>query len=131
MEAALGKPIKDLRGAWGNTRAVVYKPIPNQVDLGYLFDKKSGVLRQTEVGFRESVSLQLMQNTLNGMLGGQATGEIQQGLQQVQQGQIKDYKFSLGNWKGQIVRQNCGDIYIGIWDSDLHDFVNPSQLSSC
>ena len=49
VEAALGKPARDLRGLWGNTRAVVYKVVPNQIDLGYLFDKNSRKLRQTEV----------------------------------------------------------------------------------
>ncbi|MDJ0735023.1 MAG: protein kinase [Nostocaceae cyanobacterium] len=131
VEAVLGKPVKDLRGVWRNTRAVIYKPIPNKVDLGYLFDTNSGVLRQTEAGFRESVDLQLMQTTLNGMLDGKATQEIQQGLQQIQQRQSNHYKFRIDDWKGQIVRQNCGDIYISIWESDLHDFINPAKINKC
>ena len=51
VEAALGKPAIDLKGLWGNTRAVVYKVVPNQIDLGYLFDNNSRQLRQTEVSF--------------------------------------------------------------------------------
>ncbi|RCJ28549.1 serine/threonine protein kinase [Nostoc minutum NIES-26] len=131
VEAVLGKPSKDLRGVWGKTRAVTYKVVPNQIDLGYLFDRNSGVLRQTEVAFAQSVDPQLMQSTLSGMLGGQATEEIQQGLQQIQQRQLDNFSFTKGSVKGQIVRQNCDFIYISIWDADLHDFVSPSSAKQC
>ncbi|MBE9034270.1 serine/threonine-protein kinase [aff. Roholtiella sp. LEGE 12411] len=131
VEATLGKPSKDLRGVWGNTRAVVYKLVPNQIDLGYLFDRNSKVLRQTEASFAQSVDPQVMQTTLNGMLSGQATEEIKQGLQKVQQGQLDNFSFSKGKLKGQVIRQNCDFIYISIWDADLHDFVNPSTAKQC
>ncbi|MBW4686254.1 MAG: protein kinase [Komarekiella atlantica HA4396-MV6] len=131
VEATLGKPNKDLRGVWRNTRAVVYKLVPNQIDLGYLFDRNSKVLRQTEVAFAQSVDPQVMQATLNGMLNGQATDEIQQGLQKVQQRQSDNFRFSKGQLKGQIIRQNCDFIYISVWDADLHDFVNPSSAKRC
>lgn len=131
VEAALGKPKRDLRGLWGNTRAVVYRLVPNQVDLGYLFDRNSGVLRQTEVSFAQSVDPGVMQATLNGMLGGQSSAEIQQGLQQIQQRQSDNFRFTAGGVKGQIVRQNCDLIYISVWESDLHDFVNPASAKGC
>ncbi len=131
VEAALGKPKKDLRGLWSNTRAITYKVVPNQVDLGYLFDRDTGRIRQTEVAFASSVDNQVMQTTLNGLLAGQATAEIKQGLQQIQQRQIDNFKFTKGSVKGQIVRQNCDFIYISIWDADLHDFVNPSDAKQC
>ncbi|AUT00413.1 serine/threonine protein kinase [Nostoc sp. CENA543] len=131
VEAKLGKPNRDLRGAWGKTRAVVYNLIPNQVDLGYLFDRETGELRQTEVAFAQSVDPQVMQNTLNGMLNGQATAKIQQGLEKVQQRQKDDFSFSVGAVKGQIIRQNCDLIYISVWDADLHDFVNPASAKQC
>ncbi|HIK08359.1 MAG TPA: protein kinase [Trichormus sp. M33_DOE_039] len=131
VEATLGKPNRDLRGAWGRTRAVVYKLIPNKVDLGYLFDRNTGELKQTEVAFAQSVDPQLMQNTLNGMLNGRATAKIQQGLQQVQQRQRDDFSFTVGAVKGQIIRQNCDLIYISVWDADLHDFVNPASAKQC
>ncbi|MBH8572671.1 protein kinase [Nostocaceae cyanobacterium CENA369] len=131
VEAVLGKPNQDLRGAWGKTRAVTYKLVPNQIDLGYLFDRNSGVLRQTEVAFAQSVDPQVMQSTLNGMLGGQATEKIQRKLQQIQQRQLDNFSFSKGSVKGQIVRQNCDFIYISIWDADFHDFVSPSSAKQC
>ncbi|MGI2908330.1 protein kinase domain-containing protein [Tolypothrix sp. VBCCA 56010] len=131
VEAALGKPARDLRGAWSNTRAVTYTLVPNQIDLGYLFDRNSGELRQTEAAFAQSVDPQVMQTTLEGMLGGQATEEIKQGLQQIQQRQKDNVSFTQGGLKGQIVRQECDLIYISIWDANLHDFVSVSQNRKC
>ncbi|WP_392530771.1 protein kinase [Nostoc sp. C117] len=131
VEASLGKPTQDLRGAWGNTRAVVYKLVPNKIDLGYLFDRNSKALRQTEVSFAESVDPQVMEATLNGLLSGQATEDIKQGLKQVQQRQSDNFSFKNGSVKGQIIRQECDFIYISIWDADLHDFVNPSTGKKC
>ncbi|MEH2417731.1 protein kinase domain-containing protein [Nostoc sp.] len=131
VEATLGKPNQDLRGAWGKTRAVVYKLVPDKIDLGYLFDRNSKVLRQTEVSFAESVDPQVMETTLNGMLDGQATEEIKQGLKQVQQRQSDNFSFKNGSVKGQIIRQQCDFIYISIWDVDLHDFVSPSAGKRC
>lgn len=131
VEAALGKPARDSRGAWGNTRAVTYTLVPNQIDLGYLFDRNSGEVRQTEAAFAQSVDPQVMQTTLEGMLGGQATEEIKQGLQQIQQRQKDNVSFTQGGLKGQIVRQECDLIYISIWDANLHDFVSVSQNRKC
>ncbi|MBD0304395.1 MAG: protein kinase [Tolypothrix sp. T3-bin4] len=131
VEAALGKPARDLRGAWRNTRAVTYTLVPNQIDLGYLFDRNTGELRQTEASFAQSVDPQVMQTTLEGMLGGQASEEIKQGLQEIQQRQKDNISFTQGGLKGQIVRQECDLIYISIWDADLHDFVNVSRNRKC
>ncbi|MFN6525985.1 protein kinase domain-containing protein [Nostoc sp. ChiSLP03a] len=131
VEATLGKPNQDLRGAWGKTRAVVYKLVPNKIDLGYLFDRNSKTLRQTEVSFAQSVDPEVIESTLNGMLAGQATEEIKQGLKQVQQRQSDNFSFKNGSVKGQIIRQQCDFIYISIWDADLHDFVNPSTAKQC
>lgn len=131
VEATLGKPKKYYRGYWGNTRATTYKIVPNQIDLGYLFDRKSGRLRQTEAGFAKTVDPQIVQSTFKGMLGGQTTPKIQQGLQQIQERQINNFTFTQGGIKGQIIRQNCGDIYISVWEADLHDFVNPATANKC
>ncbi len=131
VEAVLGKPAKDSRGVWQNTRAVTYKLVPNQIELGYLFNHDSGVIRQTEVAFAQSVDFQVMLTTSEGMLGGKATEEVKQGLQQVQQRQLDNFRFTKGSLKGQIVRQECDLIYISIWDADLHDFESPSDSRRC
>jgi serine/threonine-protein kinase len=131
VEEVLGKPVRDSRGIWRNTRAVSYVLVPNQIQLGYLFDGDSGVIRQTEVAFAQSVDFQVMLTTLEGMLGNKATQEINQGLQQVQQRQLDNFRFSTGSLKGQIVRQDCDFIYISIWNANLHDFVSPSDARKC
>ncbi|BAZ66082.1 serine/threonine protein kinase [Fischerella sp. NIES-4106] len=105
--------------------------MPNQIQLGYLFDRNSGRIRQTEIAFAQSVDIQLIQTTFEEMLGGKLTEEIKQGLLQVLQRRLDHFRFSVGFLKGQIVRQNCGLIYISIWDGDLHDFVNPSEAKKC
>ncbi|MDM9381844.1 protein kinase [Chlorogloeopsis sp. ULAP01] len=131
VEAALGKPSQDSRGIWRNTRAVSYILVPNRIHLGYLFDRNSGRIRQTEVAFAQSIDFQVMLTTLEGMLGRQVTEEIRQGLLQVRQRRLDNFRFAIGSLKGQIVRQECGLIYISVWDSDLHDFVNPADARKC
>jgi serine/threonine-protein kinase len=105
--------------------------VPNQIQLGYLFDSNSGVLRQTEVAFAQSVDFQVMLATLEGMVGSKVTEEMKQGLRQVQQRQLDNFRFSTGSLKGQIVRQDCDFIYMSIWDANLHDFVSPSDARKC
>ncbi|AFZ14791.1 serine/threonine protein kinase [Crinalium epipsammum PCC 9333] len=130
VQETLGKPRINARGVWGNTRAVVYKLKPNQIDLGYLYDRNTENIRQTEVSFSNSVDPQLMLNTLDGLLEGGATPEIKQGLLRVQQGRNNSFTFTQGSLKGQIVQQDCGFIYISIWEADLHNF-NVSSSRKC
>ncbi len=130
VEAALGKPDKDSKGAWGHTRAVLYKnAVPDQVDLGYLYDQ-AGRIRETEAGFARTADPQIVSTTLNKMLDGGATEEIKQGLQQVQQGGKSYYTFTQDSLKGMIVRQSCNSIYISVWDANLHDF-DPVGAQKC
>lgn len=116
----LGTPSKTSRGYWPNTRAVSYELIPEQVSLGFLFDKSSERIRQTEASFTSEVDAQLVVLMLNGMLGCKLNQEIQQGLQQVQQKLSQQYSFSLNSLQGVIEWQQGNRLYIGIWESDLH-----------
>ncbi|HEY9874771.1 MAG TPA: protein kinase [Candidatus Obscuribacterales bacterium] len=122
VEATLGKPVKVDRGLWGNTHAVTYRFVPKQIDLGYLIDRNSGRIRQTEVSFAQSVDPQVMLTTVDELLNGEATEEIKQGLLRVQQGRSNSFTSNLGALKVQIVRQDCDFIYISIWDGDFHNF---------
>ncbi|MEM7713345.1 MAG: serine/threonine-protein kinase [Cyanobacteria bacterium P01_A01_bin.68] len=119
VKATLGEPAKVSPGLW-NTRAYLYKLQPNKVDLGLLFDRQSGKLRQTEASLAQSVGVNTMQNTLRGMLKGNINGDIQQGLQRVYQRQSNQHSFQTGNLKGIIQRNKQGRIYIAVWDADLH-----------
>lgn len=116
----LGTPNKTSRGYWPNTRAVSYELVPDQVSLGFLFDRQSERIRQTEASFTSQANSQLVVMTLNGMLGCKLTQEIQQGLQQVQQKLSHRYSFSVNSLKGVIEWQKGDRLYIGIWESDLH-----------
>lgn len=120
VKAILGNPIKTMSGIWGNTRAAIYEIQPSQVTLGYLFDRDSGRLRQTEVSFAQSIEPQVMQETLQQLLNGNVSAEISEGLQQVYQRQSNQYSFSTEELKGVIERDDRDRIYIGVWEADLH-----------
>lgn len=120
VKAALGNPTKTSRGLWINTRAAIYDIEPERITLGYLFDRTSGRLRQTEVSFAQSVAPETMQTTLQRMLREQIAPEITNGLQQVYQRQTNRYSFRQGQLKGAIERNSRDRIYIGIWDANLH-----------
>ena len=94
--------------------------VPNQVDLGYLFDTNTGRLRQTEVSFAQSVGLGVMQKTLNDLLGGKAPGSVEGALKQVYQRKTDLRSFRVGNFKGMIKRNQKDRIYIGIWEANFH-----------
>ena len=116
----LGNPTGTARGYWPNTGAVYYELIPNQVSLGFLFDRQSERIRQTEASFTSGVDYETIVLTLNGMLGCKLNDQIQQGLAQVQQQKSQQFSFRLDYLKGVIEREKNGRIYIGIWEADLH-----------
>lgn len=116
----LGAPTGTARGYWPNTRAVFYELIPEQVSLGFLFDRHSERIRQTEASFTPVVDSETVRLTLNGMLGCQINPQIQQGLEQVWQQKSQQFSFRIDYLKGVIERQKSGRIYIGIWEADLH-----------
>jgi len=116
----LGVPARSSSGYWPNTRAVSYELIPEQVSLGFLFDKKSQKIRQTEASFASGVSDELVLPTFKAMLGCQMEERIQEGLQQVRQHKIRRFNFTLEKLKGVIEQEGRNRIYIGIWEADLH-----------
>ncbi|HCF27039.1 MAG TPA: serine/threonine protein kinase [Cyanobacteria bacterium UBA11049] len=120
VKAALGNPTQTSKGIWSNTQAYIYDIKPNQITLGYLFDRTSGKLRQTEASFAQSVALEQMQATLQGMLGDRSFINISQGLRSVYQRRTDKYSFNTGKLKVAIERNERDRIYIGVWDADLH-----------
>ncbi|MBF2003491.1 MAG: protein kinase [Synechococcales cyanobacterium M58_A2018_015] len=119
--AALGEPTqRNANAYWPNTRSALYDLVPNQVTLGYIYDKDSNRLRQTEVSFAQSVDPAVMQDTLSGMLGGSLPADVAQGLAQVQSRQSNQFAFSTGGLEGIIERNDRDRIYIGVWEADLH-----------
>ncbi len=119
IRGTLGRPNKNSRGVYRNTRAYLYNQ-PNEVDLGYIVDRTSGALRQTEVSFPQSAGKNAMQLTLQGMLGGNISDDIKKELERVYQRQKRKHCFRRNGLKGIIQRNRKGRIYIAVWDSKLH-----------
>ncbi|TAG74823.1 MAG: serine/threonine protein kinase, partial [Oscillatoriales cyanobacterium] len=118
--SALGDPTdSQSRGYWPNTRTALYELLPNRVTLGYIYDRNSEQLVQTEGSFAQSVDDLVVRTALNGMVGG-ADKEILQGFRDVQQRRTNRFNFQKGSLKGTIERNNRDRIYIGVWDKTLH-----------
>ena len=118
----LGNPTKETSGLW-NTRAALYQDIQPGVDLGYLFDRTTGRLRQSEVTFDPAVGQETMSETLAKILSNNTSADIQQGLQDVYQRKSNRHNFVSGrdgSLKGVIERNDRDRIYIAVWEADLH-----------
>jgi serine/threonine-protein kinase len=116
----LGEPTdSQARGYWPNTRTALYEILPNRITLGYIYDRDSGQLVQTEGSFARSVDDLVVRTALNGMVGG-ASREILQGFRDVQQRRTNQFKFKKGSLEGTIERNERDRIYIGVWDDNLH-----------
>ena len=118
--AELGEPTdSQARGYWPNTRTALYEILPNRITLGYIYDRDSDQLVQTEGSFAQSVDDLVVRTALNGMVGG-ASREILQGLRDVQQRRSNRFTFRKGSLEGTIERNERDRIYIGVWDDNLH-----------
>lgn len=120
IEQLLGQPNISRIGFWPNTEANLYNVIPDQVDLGYIYDRDSRRLRQTEATLVPEVPLAIMEQMLDGLLGEPATSEALNKLAQIRDGQLQRYSFEQGNVEGTIEFTDKGRVYIGIWEADLH-----------
>jgi eukaryotic-like serine/threonine-protein kinase len=116
----LGKPTDTQRkGYWRNTRTALYDLVPNRITLGYIYDRDSGKLVQTEGSFAQSVDYLVVKTALNGMLGG-ADEKVMEGFREVHQRRSERFTFRKGSVEGMIERNERDRIYIGIWDENLH-----------
>jgi serine/threonine-protein kinase len=121
ITATLGKPDETNTGVWENTRTALYTLVPDQITLAYIYDRSSNQVRQTEASFAQSIDSLMMKVTLNGMLNSQANPEVLDALDQVHLRRASEYRFSQGNLKGVIQRNERDRIYIGVWEANLHD----------
>ena len=117
----LGEPTETIaRGYWPNTRIAIYDLMPGQITQAYIYDRDSGLVRQSELSVAQSVYDLMVETALNGLLDYRTTGEIKRGWQDVHQGRSDRYSFKTGPFEGVIQRQPDDRIYIGVWDEDLH-----------
>ena len=61
-----------------------------------------------------------MQRTLQGMLDGNMSSDIEQELEKVYQRRKRRHRFQKNGLKGIIERNEKDRIYIAVWDSSLH-----------
>jgi serine/threonine protein kinase len=120
VEQLLGQPNVSRIGFWPNTEANLYEVIPDQVGLGYIYDRDSRQLRQTEATMDPAIPLATMEEMLDGLLGEPATSEAYQKLEQIRSGEVKRYSFEQGSLKGSIEFTDKGRVYLAVWDADLH-----------
>lgn len=120
IEQWLGQPDVSRIGFWPNTEANLYNVIPEQVGLGYIYDRDSRKLRQTEATMAPEIPLAIMEQMLDGLLGEPATSEALDKLAQIRAGELKRYSFDQGSVEGTIEFTDKGRVYIAIWEADLH-----------
>jgi len=122
VEAMLGSPADEFRGYWGDTIALVYYLIPDQVSLGFLFDRQSQQLQQTEASFALSIGIDVVFETLDTMLGCRLDDTMREGVRQVWSNEVQRYRFSRDTLRGVVEWESADRLYIGIWVASLHDY---------
>ena len=86
--------------------------VPNRVRLGYVYEQDSVEVRQSEATFSPSTDRLVMRATLLGMLDGRSTRGIEQGLEQVRNGERDRFDFSNRGFSGTIERNAYGHIHV-------------------
>lgn len=115
VKAVLGEPASIRNGSLANTKMLSYRDVAfGKVSLNYSFDRNTGQLRQTEVIFAKSISLEVMEQVLNELLEGKTPQEAKQGLQQIYRRQKGRQWIVTENFKGLIERLRSDRIYIEI-----------------
>ncbi len=118
--AALGEPVWRKPGYWNDSIAWSYKNIADRgIDIGYLFDRQTQKLRQTEIAVPPTINLATLNYTLQTFLQVK-DATIQKGLQSVYYRQTDRYSFTLRTLEGTIERNDRDRIYIGVWEADFH-----------
>ncbi len=119
VKTLLGEPTSTGSGNSGNTEALAYYQLNGEISLKYLFDPTTGQLRQTQITFKQSVSLAKIQATLDRLFGGKAPEYAQEGLRAVyQRGKDRQW-IAEEKLKGLIKRNQSDRIYLEISASDF------------
>lgn len=121
MIETLGEPTMESPGYWGNSRAFSYfNYAPDMYALGYLSDRETDKIRQTEITFVESAKLGTIHQAVNDLMLDDYSPEIEYQINKVfSRSQIMQ-EFTSGNLSGVIQRNSLNGIYIGVWDKDFH-----------
>ena len=113
----LGKPTTQRKERSGTGHTLTYRNVgSNRVHLSYRSDS-GGRIRQTDIALSQSVSLGVMQDTLAGMLGGNAPAGVKEKLRRVYNRQSAFSFFKVGNLEGKVQRDGKDRVTISVWES--------------
>ena len=120
LVSTLGKPNSERRGTIRpNTKVLsYYNVVPDRVNLSYQSDD-TGKIRQTDVALAQSVSLDVMEQTLTKMLGGDVSADIKDKLRRVYERQSNFFFFETKDFKGKFQRDPKDRINISVWEPDF------------
>lgn len=124
VRRALGQPQSSGTGYWPNTVYDLYNfespRFTGRVDLGLIYDRDSLQLRQSEVTVDDGVPDQVVRMLMGQLLQGDPPSAVTAGLDQVRQRQRNRYDFQYRGWQGVIERNSQGNVYMAVWEPDLH-----------
>jgi serine/threonine-protein kinase len=106
----LGEPTR--QAIRDNFSTAVYELVPNRATIAYVYDQASQTVQQAEAAFAPSFDRLMMRVALTGMLKGESTQAIEQGLEQVRTQQLDRYAFENSQFEGTIERNQNGYIHI-------------------
>ncbi|NEQ99685.1 MAG: hypothetical protein F6K30_23785, partial [Cyanothece sp. SIO2G6] len=105
-------PATQTAAGTGSTRIDTHD-LNQRVRLTYVYDPSNRV-QQSEVRVTRAVDPLMIRVALNGMVNGQLTRDLEQGLTQVRQGQVSQYDFQGDGLQGRV--QWEGDrLHIQVW----------------
>ena len=117
---SLGEPDRTSKGYWENSYAFLYRFIPSKINLGYLLDVETNLVRQTEVSFAKSVDLLTIHQAAQRLLADNYSADLEDRLNQIYLNNSDRYQFEVDNLEGTIERDPKDRIYLGIWDRTFH-----------
>jgi len=116
LVSTLGQPNSQRQGWQPNSKVLVYYDVvPDRVNLSYQSDN-TGKIRQTDVALNSTVSLGVMQETLDKMLGGKASADVKAKLRSVYNREANFSFFKLDNLEGKVQRDSKDRLTISVWE---------------
>ena len=118
---SLGQPTKVSQGYWGDSKALLYRDfVPSRVDLGYLTDTETKLIRQSEMTFAPTVDLLTIQQSAQQLLEANYSATVAEHIEQIYFERSDRQQFQVGNLAGIVQRNPQNHIYLAIWDRQFH-----------
>ncbi len=117
----LGEPVWKKPGFWQDSMAWSYENVVlPDVDIGYIFDSRTGELRQSEIAFPADIDLKTMQLFLEFLVNQPVESNVRKQVQAVHLRQSDFYNFRIDGLQGVVRRNQADRLYIGVWEKDFH-----------